>query len=57
MIADLAHGVDEWVLRGAPATRASTFGFRDGKLAVVVSVNPPLAPASSQPARLALSLA
>ena len=47
MIAGLAHGVDQWVLRGDPATRASTFGFRDGKLAVVVSVNPPLAPGSS----------
>jgi 3-phenylpropionate/trans-cinnamate dioxygenase ferredoxin reductase component len=40
MIAGLAHGVDEWVVRGDPATRAfSTFGFRDGKLAVVESVN------------------
>jgi len=40
MIAGLAHGVDTWVLRGDPATRAfSTFGFRDGKLAVVESVN------------------
>ena len=29
-----------WVVRGDPATRAfSTFGFRDGKLAVVESVN------------------
>jgi 3-phenylpropionate/trans-cinnamate dioxygenase ferredoxin reductase component len=36
MIAGLAYGVDLWVLRGDPATRAfSTFGFRDGKLAVV----------------------
>src|ERR1700722_989466 len=33
MIAGLAHGVDQWVVRGDPATRAfSTFGFRDGKL-------------------------
>jgi 3-phenylpropionate/trans-cinnamate dioxygenase ferredoxin reductase component len=40
MIAGLAHGVDAWVVRGDPATRAfSTFGFRDGKLAVVESVN------------------
>ena len=40
MIAGLSHGVDEWVVRGDPATRAfSTFGFRAGKLAVVESVN------------------
>ena len=40
MIAGLAHGVEEWVVRGDPATRAfSTFGFRDGKLAVVELVN------------------
>jgi 3-phenylpropionate/trans-cinnamate dioxygenase ferredoxin reductase component len=40
MIAGLSHGVDTWVLRGDPETRAfSTFGFRDGKLAVVESVN------------------
>ncbi|MGH6798267.1 MAG: NAD(P)/FAD-dependent oxidoreductase, partial [Roseiarcus sp.] len=40
MIAGLAHGVDQWVVRGDPATRAfSTFGFRAGKLAVVESVN------------------
>ena len=40
MIAGLAHGVDQWVVRGDPATRAfSTFGFREGKLAVVESVN------------------
>jgi hypothetical protein len=40
MIAGLAHGVDQWVVRGDPATRAfSTFGFRDGKFAVVESVN------------------
>ena len=40
MIAGLAHGVDKWVIRGDPATRAfSTFGFRNGKLAVVESVN------------------
>ena len=40
MIAGLSHGVDQWVLRGDPETRAfSTFGFRDGKLAVVESVN------------------
>ena len=40
MIAGLPHGVDAWVVRGDPATRAfSTFGFRDGRLAVVESVN------------------
>jgi 3-phenylpropionate/trans-cinnamate dioxygenase ferredoxin reductase subunit len=40
MIAGLPHGVDQWVVRGDPATRAfSTFGFRAGKLAVVESVN------------------
>jgi 3-phenylpropionate/trans-cinnamate dioxygenase ferredoxin reductase subunit len=40
MIAGLPHGVDAWVVRGDPATRAfSTFGFRGGKLAVVESVN------------------
>jgi 3-phenylpropionate/trans-cinnamate dioxygenase ferredoxin reductase subunit len=40
MIAGLSHGVDTWVLRGEPEARAfSTFGFRNGKLAVVESVN------------------
>ncbi len=40
MIAGLSHGVDQWVMRGDPASRAfSTFGFRGGKLAVVESVN------------------
>ena len=40
MIAGLAHGVDQWVVRGDPASRAfSTFGFREDKLAVVESVN------------------
>jgi 3-phenylpropionate/trans-cinnamate dioxygenase ferredoxin reductase subunit len=40
MIAGLPHGVDAWVVRGDPAARAfSTFGFRDGKLVVVESVN------------------
>ncbi len=39
-IAGLAHGVDTWVLRGDTEARAfSTFGFRDGRLAVVESVN------------------
>jgi 3-phenylpropionate/trans-cinnamate dioxygenase ferredoxin reductase subunit len=39
-IAGLSHGVDRWVVRGDPFTRAfSTFGFRGGKLAVVESVN------------------
>jgi len=40
MIAGLSHGVDAWVTRGDPGTRAfSAFGFRGGKLAVVESVN------------------
>ena len=40
MIAGLPHGVDAWVVRGDPATRAfSTFGFRGGRLAVVELVN------------------
>ncbi len=40
MIAGIPHGVDAWVVRGDPGTRAfSTFGFRDGRLAVVESVN------------------
>ncbi len=40
MIVGLSHDVDQWVVRGDPATRAfSTFGFRKGKLAVVESVN------------------
>ncbi len=40
MIAGLSHGVDKWVVRGDPGTRAfSTFGFRGGRLAVVESVN------------------
>ena len=40
MIAGLSHGVDTWVLRGDPESRAfSAFGFRNGKLAVVESVN------------------
>ena len=40
MIAGLSHEVDQWIVRGDPATRAfSTFGFRRGKLAVVESVN------------------
>jgi Reductase C-terminal len=40
IIAGLAHGVDQWIVHSDPATRAfSTFGFRDGKLAVVESVN------------------
>ena len=39
-IAGLPHGVDQWVTRGDPATRAfATFGFRNGKLAVVETVN------------------
>ncbi len=40
MIAGLPHGVDAWVVRGDPTTRAfSTFGFRGGRLAVVELVN------------------
>ncbi len=40
LIVGLSHDVDQWVVRGDPATRAfSTFGFRKGKLAVVESVN------------------
>ena len=40
MIAGLSHAVDQWVVRGDPATRAfSAFGFRGGRLAVVESVN------------------
>jgi 3-phenylpropionate/trans-cinnamate dioxygenase ferredoxin reductase component len=39
-IAGLSHGVDRWVQRGDPATRAfATFGFRNGALAVVETVN------------------
>ena len=39
-IAGLSHGVDRWVVRGDPATRAfATFGFRAGRLAVVETVN------------------
>lgn len=39
-IAGLSHGVDHWVTRGDPATRAfATLGFRGGKLAVVETVN------------------
>jgi 3-phenylpropionate/trans-cinnamate dioxygenase ferredoxin reductase subunit len=39
-IAGLSHGVDRWVVRGDPATRAfATYGFRDGALAVVETVN------------------
>ena len=39
-IAGLSHGVDQWVTRGDPASRAfATFGFRGGKLAAVETVN------------------
>ena len=39
-LAALPQGVDQWVTRGDPATRAfATFGFRNGKLAVVETVN------------------
>ena len=39
-IAGLSHGVDHWVLRGDPAARAfAVFGYRDGALAVVETVN------------------
>jgi len=40
LIVGLSHDVDQWVVRGDPATRAfSTYGFRKGRLAVVESVN------------------
>ena len=40
MIVGLSHEVDQWVVRGDPATRAfSTFGFRSGRLAAVELVN------------------
>ena len=40
MIAGLPHGVDAWIVRGDPGTRAfSAFGFREGRLAVVELVN------------------
>jgi 3-phenylpropionate/trans-cinnamate dioxygenase ferredoxin reductase subunit len=40
MIVGLSHDVEEWVVRGDPRTRAfSTFGFRNGRLVVVESVN------------------
>ncbi len=40
MIAGLSHDVDHWTVRGDPSTGAfSTFGFRNGALAVVESVN------------------
>ncbi|MBV9288525.1 MAG: FAD-dependent oxidoreductase [Hyphomicrobiales bacterium] len=39
-IAGLSHGVDRWAVRGEPESGAfSAFGFRDGQLAVVESVN------------------
>lgn len=39
-IAGLSHGVTQWVTRGDPATRAfAVFGFRDGELRVVETVN------------------
>ncbi len=39
-IAGLSHGVDRWVLRGDPKSRAfAAFGFRNGALAVVDTVN------------------
>jgi 3-phenylpropionate/trans-cinnamate dioxygenase ferredoxin reductase subunit len=39
-IAGLSHGVDQWVTRGDPASRAfAVFGFLNGKLAVVETVN------------------
>lgn len=39
-IAGLSHGVDRWAVRGDPASRAfATFGFRDGALAAVETVN------------------
>ena len=39
-IAGLPHGVDRWTLRGDPQSRAfAAFGFRNGALAVVETVN------------------
>jgi len=39
-IAGLSHGVYQWIIRGDPAAgNFSAFGFREGKLAVVESVN------------------
>ena len=39
-IAGLSHGVTQWVTRGDPATRAfAVFGFKDGQLRVVETVN------------------
>jgi 3-phenylpropionate/trans-cinnamate dioxygenase ferredoxin reductase subunit len=39
-IAGLAHGVDRWVTRGAPESRAfAVFGFQGDRLAVVETVN------------------
>jgi 3-phenylpropionate/trans-cinnamate dioxygenase ferredoxin reductase subunit len=39
-IAGLSHGVDRWVIRGDPASRAfATFGYRGGALAAVETVN------------------
>ena len=39
-IAGLSYGVDRWVVRGAPESGAfSAFGFREGELAAVESVN------------------
>jgi 3-phenylpropionate/trans-cinnamate dioxygenase ferredoxin reductase subunit len=39
-IAGLSHGVDQWVVRGDPESSAfSIFGFRNGKLAVVETMN------------------
>ena len=39
-IAGLSHGVNKWVTRGDPGARAfSVFGFKDGELRVVESVN------------------
>lgn len=39
-IAGLSHGVDTWVTRGDPASRAfAVFGFRGGKLRVVETIN------------------
>ena len=39
-IAGLSHGVDQWVTRGRPESRAfAVFGFLNGKLAVVETVN------------------
>jgi 3-phenylpropionate/trans-cinnamate dioxygenase ferredoxin reductase subunit len=41
-IVGLSHGCDQWVVRGDPLSRSfAVFGFRDGQLAAVETVNRP----------------